>query len=169
MKRLLLSSLVLFWSVALLAGDSISVSQIKDVFCQMPDSLLPSLSQNNRLDLIDFHLSGMKAEVENRFGGTSRMTSLTVDSLSLSLSECKRVDMLLFTLEDSIETGSQVVVFAETFLVDTLYGETVIRFYTTDWQPITRPLPLNQQQRRIIEILKMQNILKWSDKVLKNS
>lgn len=45
---------------------------IRDIFKQMPDSLMPYLSQNNRLDFIDFLDSHMKAEVRNTFGGPVR-------------------------------------------------------------------------------------------------
>ena len=54
---------------------------ISEVFREMPDSLLPTLSKNNRLDMLDFMASGMKAEVTNRLGGRSEMTALTDDSM----------------------------------------------------------------------------------------
>ena len=56
---------------------------IRDIFKQMPDSLMPYLSQNNRLDFIDFLDSHMKAEVRNTLGGTSEMTALADDSLTM--------------------------------------------------------------------------------------
>ena len=37
--------------------------KIRDVFKQMPDSLMPYLTGNNRLDFIDFMDSNMKASV----------------------------------------------------------------------------------------------------------
>ena len=39
--------------------------EIKDVFAAMPDSVLPTLTRNNRLDMVDFVASGMKAEVSD--------------------------------------------------------------------------------------------------------
>ena len=59
---------------------------LRDAFRQMPDSLMPSLTQNDRLDFLDFLDAGMRAEVKNRLGGTSVMTALTADSLSLQVS-----------------------------------------------------------------------------------
>ena len=50
---------------------------MRDVFKQMPDSLIPYLSSNNRLDFIDFIDSKMDAEVANSLGGKSRMQKLT--------------------------------------------------------------------------------------------
>ena len=46
-----------------------SQTTMRDVFRQMPDSIVPYLTENNRLDFIDFIDSNMKAEVTNAFGG----------------------------------------------------------------------------------------------------
>ena len=166
MRRLLLLCLTLFIAALSRAQQP---GELKDLFRQMPDSLLPVLSQNNRLDFIDFYESGMKAEVENLLGGTSRMTVLTADSLLISMTACSRVDMLLFTLDEPQDSLLRVVALVETFLVDSLYGESCVQFYTPDWHPVTLNIPLNQAQQQRLETLRLQNILKWGDKVLKNS
>lgn len=144
---------------------SISVAQeqqaLRDVFRQMPDSLMPSLSVNNRLDFIDFLDSDMKAVVRNQLGGMSEMTALTDDSLSVRMSDALRIDMLLLALDEPSDTICEVVVFAETFLVDSVYGETTVKFYTTDWQMITNRIPWNDIQKKRIEKLSLRNILKW--------
>ena len=142
--------------------------KIRDVFKQMPDSLMPYLTQNNRLDFIDFIDSDMKAEVTNMMGGVSEMTALTDDSLSIRMSDALRVDMLLFDLDVPVDTIRQVVVFVETFLTDSVYGESVCKTYSIDWQPITNPLSFNELQRKRLEQLYMQNILNWGDDKLKN-
>ena len=142
--------------------------KIRDVFKQMPDSLMPNLTQNNRLDFIDFIDSDMKAEVTNMMGGVSEMTALTDDSLSIRMSDALRVDMLLFDLDVPVDTIRQVVVFVETFLTDSVYGESVCKTYSIDWQPITNPLSFNELQRKRLEQLYMQNILNWGDDKLKN-
>ena len=78
MRRLLYSCIF-----ALIASSSVAQElTIRDVFRQMPDSLMPYLSTNNRLDFIDFLDSNMKAEVKNQFDGKSEMTVMTDDSLS---------------------------------------------------------------------------------------
>ena len=142
--------------------------KIRDVFKQMPDSLMPYLTQNNRLDFIDFIDSDMKAEVTNMMGGVSEMTALTDDSLSIRMSDALRVDMLLFDLDVPVDTIRQVVVFVETFLTDSVYGESVCKTYSIDWHPITNPLSFNELQRKRLEQLYMQNILNWRDDKLKN-
>ena len=143
--------------------------KLRDVFKQMPDSLMTYLTQNDRLDFIDFIDSDMKAEVTNRMGGISEMTALTDDSLSIRMSDALRVDMLLMTLDEAIDSICQVVVFVETFLVDSLYGETTYRMYSTDWQPLTiASIPLNEAQQKRLDSLRLQNILKRDEDILNN-
>ena len=138
---------------------------LRDAFRQMPDSLLPTLTQNNRLDFLDFIDAGMKAEVKNRLGGTSVMMTLTADSLSLQVSPALRVDMLLLPLAEPIDSMNQVVVVGETFLADSVYGETAVRYFSTDWKLIPTP-PLSEIQQKRIDGLKLQTILKWDNDVL---
>ena len=138
---------------------------LRDVFRQMPDSLLPTLTQNNRLDFLDFLDAGMKAEVKNRLGGTSVMTVLTSDSLSLQVSASLRVDMLLLPLAEPLDSVNQIVVVGETYLADSVYGETTVRYFTIDWKPLPVP-PLSENQQKRIEEFSLQTILKWSDELL---
>ena len=49
------------WLMAFTSQASAQDLMIRDVFKQMPDSLMPYLSQNNRLDFIDFLDANMKA------------------------------------------------------------------------------------------------------------
>ena len=161
------------WMMAMLFASitgQVSAQDLKmrDVFRQMPDSLMPYLTQNNRLDFIDFIDSDMKAEVTNMMGGVSEMTALTDDSLSIRMSDALRVDMLLLDLDVPVDTIRQVVVFVETFLTDSIYGESVSKTYSVDWQPVTKALSFNELQRKRLEQLRLQNILNWDDDKLKN-
>ena len=148
--------------------SSLLTPRITDVFKQMPDSLMPYLSQNNRLDFIDFMDSHMKAAVTNMTGGTSEMTALTDDSLSIRMSDALRVDMLLLPLDEPMDSIRQVIVFVETFLTDSIYGESVCKAYTVDWKPVTGDIPFNAAQQKRFEGLNLQNILKWSEDKLNN-
>ena len=101
-------------------------------------------------------------------GGVSEMTALTDDSLSIRMSDALRVDMLLLDLDVPVDTIRQVVVFVETFLTDSIYGESVSKTYSVDWQPVTKALSFNELQRKRLEQLRLQNILNWDDDKLKN-
>ena len=166
MKKWLISCLL----ISMTSVCSAQEPTLRDVFRQLPDSLMPSLSLNNRLDFIDFMDSNMKAAVRNQLGGMSEMTALTDDSLSVRMSDALRVNMLLLTLDEPVDTIRQVVVFAETFLTDSVYGETTVKFYTPDWQLITRDnIPWNEIQKKRIDSLILQNILKWDEVRLNKS
>ena len=129
---------------------------IRDVFRQMPDSIMPYLSKNNRLDFIDFLDSGMKAEVKNQLGGTSQMTSLGADSLTIRMNPSLSTHLLLM---------DSTVVMIETFTVDSIYGQSRVHYFTTAWQPIAVP-QLSEAQRKRISRLEMQNILKRDEELL---
>ena len=154
--------------VSMMGQASAQDLKIRDVFKQMPDSLMPYLTANNRLDFIDFMDSHMKAEVDNMTGGRSEMTALTDDSLSIRMSDALRVDMMLLNLDEPMDTIRQVIVFNETFLVDSVYGESVCKAYTVDWKPVTNDIPFNDIQRKRLESLNLQNILKWGTDKLNN-
>lgn len=139
---------------------------MRDVFRQMPDSIMPYLSQNNRLDFIDFLDSDMKAEVKNALGGTSEMTTLADDSLSIRMSESLRTDLLLMTLAQPIDSMTQIVVKIETFLVDSIYGESRVNYYSTEWKPLAFEPELTEVQRKRIDNHRLQNIVKKDDEVL---
>ena len=152
MKKLIMAALMAV-TFSQASADGV---KIRDVFREMPDSLMPYLSLNNRLDFIDFLDSGMKAEVRNTLGGTSEMTSMADDSLTIRMSNGLRVDMLVM---------DSTVVMIETFLVDSIYGESKVSYFTTKWQPLPKPTLSEAQEQRICR-LKLQNIVKRDDDLL---
>ena len=152
----------------LLAFNSASAQDLKiaDVFRQMPDSLMPYLTENNRLDFIDFLDSNMKAEVRNSLGGTSEMTSLADDSLSIRMSNSARIDMFLMKLDQPIDSITQVIAVIETFMVDSIYGESTVKYYTPDWKRLAQQPPLNEAQENKIHKNILQNLLKREEDLL---
>ena len=143
--------------------------KMRDVFKHMPDSLMPYLSENNRLDFIDFIDSQMKAEVKNRLGGTSEMLSLTDSTLSIRMSEALQVDMLLLTPVSSADSISQVVCLIETFGRDSLSMESRVRFFTPSWQLLNQSPSLSVSDQNTISLKKVQTILKRDDEILKKN
>ena len=49
------------------AQDTALRPLMRDVFAQMPDSVLPAVTRNNRLDCIDFIDNNLEAKVRNAF------------------------------------------------------------------------------------------------------
>ena len=153
MKKLFIALFV----AATFSQASAQSIQIRDAFREMPDSLMPYLSKNNRLDFIDFLDSGMKAEVRNQLGGTSEMLSIGADSLSIQMNPSLRVDMIAI---------DSVVAVVETFLVDSIYGESRVHYYSATWKPIAQPVLTEAQQQRI-KRLELQNIVMRDEDLLK--
>ena len=139
---------------------------LKEVFRAMPDAVLPYLSQNNRLDFIDFVESGMKAEVKNQLDGTSEMTSLAEDSLTIRMNESVMVTMLLLPLEQTTDSLTHVVALVTTYSFQHKQQESVVRFYTTDWRLLPSAPRLTTVAQQRIEALKMQTLFKWEDENL---
>ena len=128
-KRLFLTfTFVLLSGIFAFAQQRLTASA---VFRTMPDSLLPVLSHNNRLDMVDFMEAGMRAEVTNLLEGSSEMTTLTDDSLSIRMDTVLRFDMLLRT-----ETDSTIVCLRRTYKISECQMEIVENDYTTTWHPI---------------------------------
>ena len=165
MKKFFLFAL--FFST--LQGGAQPSASLRDLFRQMPDSLMPYLSQNNRLDFIDFVDSNMKAEVKNMLGGTSEMTSLSADSLSIRMSESLPVHLFLLNTASAADSCRQVICLLQTFGTDSISQETTAGFYTVGWERLPKAPLLSPSDQKRIDRLNVQTILKRDDEILKKS
>ena len=94
MRRLVL--FLLFLSVGCCQLSVVKAQpRIRDVYAEMPDSIFPLLTRNNRLDQIDFRENNMQGVVKNRFDDHSELLVLTDRYLKLQLSERCLVEMRL--------------------------------------------------------------------------
>ena len=116
---------------------------VRDAFKAMPDSLLPYLTTNDRLDLIDFIDANMKSEVANLLEGKTQMTALTDDSLSLQLNELVVLDLCL----EPVDTGT-VVCLRKTYTISDQQKQTTEERFTLDWQSISKRTVQNTLLRR---------------------
>ena len=149
------------------AEDSTPEHLMESVFRLMPDSLIPSLHENNRLDMIDFVNSNMKAQVTNLLGGRSEMLVITHDSICIQVSEGLTVRMLLLRPTEMIDSCEYVVCFAQTFGIDSLSLSTQMDYYTTKWQKLDVIPHFSEVDEQRKERLNVQTILKWEDGILK--
>lgn len=107
---------------------------MSDVFAAMPDSIIPYMSKNNRLDCIDFINSNMEAIVTNALGGKSQMLLLTHDSLSLKLSDVSSMELKLLPRQTESDT---IISMKRVFLLPE--KEVKTSQFTLDWKPIHMP------------------------------
>ena len=123
--------------------------KMREVFKQMPDSLLPYLSENNRLDFIDFIDSKtctFKKQVKFQIWNNSDVMKL------LELSR---------TLQKSLMEG----ICSFTSLMNLTKGGN----FTSSWQLLNEPPSISVSDQNTISSKKVQTILKRDDKILKKN
>lgn len=128
-------------SLLLLLPLTLAAQTMKQLFTNMPDTLLSILNKNNRLDLIDFVEAGMTGKVKNIFEGESRLDTLTANFLSLTTTATGQVQMKLLPTGDT----TRVVCMVQTVCAEAC--DSYVRFFTTDWKelPASRFLSLPSQ------------------------
>ncbi len=124
MKRLLFT----VWLV-ITAQLAYSVD-IKTLFVEMPDSIMPLLTKSNKLDFLDYADMNMQANATNKLGGVSNMADIKDDYLSLQMTSSSKVDMKLYYGKDSLLTIA---------IVETVCGgycDSKITFYNEQWEQL---------------------------------
>ncbi len=100
---------------------------MKQLFVQMPQELMPELSNDNKLDCIDFLASGMKATVQNRFGENSSLLKINDTYALLSISSALQCEMRL--LPNGKDT---LLCMVKTYF--TPEAESTVCFYNMKWE-----------------------------------
>ena len=132
--------ILIYLLLVLIALSASAQQSIGELFKVMPVSLMPVLSKNNRLDMIDFCEAKMKAEVDNKLGGKSEMTCLTRDSLSIRLSEALRVDLHLVEARADYDSCRQVICMIKTYRLPSSGGEeSKAEYFSVLWNRLPQP------------------------------
>lgn len=126
MKNRITFLLVLCCSVL----TAFSRTTMREMISSMPDSVLPLLTQVNRVDCIDFREADMQARVTNRMGGTTELTALTDVFALWQYTEATVYEMRLLPVNDS----TSVLCVVHTVL--TPMPDSEIFFYSESWAPI---------------------------------
>lgn len=158
MKKFFYTLLVTLLSSTAVAADSLS---LRKLFVEMPDSIIPYLSHNNRLDLLDFMDSNMKAEVTNEFSGKSVMTSLSEDSISIQLNESSRVEIFLLEVEP-VNNDSHVIALVRSLFIEGEQMETDVEYYSVEWKRVvTEPKLSPSRKERMKKYANQSNIINF--------
>ena len=96
----------------------------------MPDSVMPLLTKNDRLDFIDFYDAKMAAVVTNRMEGKSRMDTLTADFVRFAYTPSTEVEMKLLAVNDSTDVLCMVTT------MKAAVRDSRIAFFDEAWQPL---------------------------------
>ncbi len=123
--------LVYIWLLLLAAFSQVSAhTPMRGWLATMPDSVMPLLTKNNRLDFIDFYDAKMEAVVTNRMSGKSRMHTLTNDFVQIEYTANADVSMKLLSVNDTTDVLCMVTTMRSS--VD----DSRIAFYDAQWQPL---------------------------------
>ena len=117
--------ILLFCSLFTLADATVNM---RDVLKSLPDSIIPLLSENNRLDLIDFMDSNMKAEVTNVLQGKCTMSVLNDCYTKIQLTESSVLEMRLLDTQTPVDSVNQVLCVVKTYGTDV--KESTVNFYS---------------------------------------
>ena len=126
MIRKLLSILLL----NVLTVCAVHAGDLRKLFIDMPDSIMPTLTRSERMDFLDYLDSGMKARVRNKLGGESVMTSFSDNSLTVMTSQSGRLEMVLFPFK----RGRNLICIIRT--VTARFEDSRLSFYNEDWTPV---------------------------------
>lgn len=108
-------------------ATGLQAQDIRSVFVEAPDSVLPLLPRNTRADCIDFADAGMEYPVSNVLEGKSVLKQLDDDHLLLQSTGISTVEMKLLPKGDSYLICVVKTVFAES-------ADSRVAFFTPDWK-----------------------------------
>lgn len=114
----------------LIADMTVARTPIRHWLVAMPDSVMPLLTKNNRLDFVDFLDCGMEAVVTNRLDGKSQMRTLTEDYLFMNYTGVSEVEMKLFPVSDTTD----VLCMVTTMKVGVC--DSRVDFFDEAWHPL---------------------------------
>ena len=150
-----------------LCNQLVVAQSIEKLYVGMPDVLNPTLSKQNRLELIEYYKSGHGDSIANRFGKSAHL--LTLDSLNgfvqVKNTPSSFFAMKLFRLNDN----KPVLGVIRTVCAPVC--QSVIEFYDTTWKPI----PLQFTMPKAIEWVNKTKVgsadldLRWGESILLNS
>jgi hypothetical protein len=102
---------------------------VADVFLTLPESAFLTLSENNRLDLIDLYKADQKAGVKNQLGDSCFLVKLTDNFLQMENGNITFELLLLPMVNDS-----KIVCLIQTLCAPVCDSQ--LAFYTTNWKPL---------------------------------
>ena len=108
-----------------------NAQEMRTIFTEMPDSIIPLLTYSNRADCVDFLDAKMKARVTNRLDGQSELLQLTPDYLKMKLTKHTQLQMKLLPRS----SGDTIICMVNTVCAEA--NDSRIRFYTKEWKEIT--------------------------------
>ena len=127
MMRRLLNIFLLCMAVAFQASAR---TPMRQWLVEMPDSVMPLLTKNDRLDFIDFFDARMTAVVTNLMDGKSRMDTLTDNFVRINYTNSVEKAMKLLPVNDSTDILCMVTT------ARAAVSDSRIAFFDSQWHPL---------------------------------
>lgn len=150
MKKIFLILLVMFSLLPLNAQN------MRQIWLEMPDSIVPYLNRSLRTELADYVTMGMKSEVINALRDTTRIEKLTDDYILVKLSNATKLEIK--------SLGASTIAMVQTWCGP--LAESKLSLFTNNWE--VKPLnidvspmfvkPDTMSQQRYSELLDMANV-----------
>lgn len=137
MKKLFLAVSLFF-----LALNSPAKSMV-EVWKTLPDTMLPYIDSNHRLEMTEFLNMGLKGDVDHSLQGQSTMDTITSDYIHLSLNEAVEMHIKRLAYQD----GDSILCIVKTWSAPD--KESDVYFYTQDWQRLDLPNPLEMYRTEL--------------------
>lgn len=106
----------------------VAARDIRSIWKTVPDSVVLAVDKVRRLEMLDLVDYNVKAEVNNRFGSTSVMDTITSSYLHVTMGKSSGLSMRLLPTAE----GDTLVCLLTTFKAPE--AESTINFYTPEWQ-----------------------------------
>lgn len=150
MKKIFLILLVSFSLLPLNAQN------MRQIWLEMPDSIVPYLNRSLRTELADYVTMGMKSEVMNALRDTTRIEKLTNDYILVQLSNATKLEIK--------SLDAYTIVMVQTWCGP--LAESKLSLFSNNWE--VKPLnidvspmfvkPDTMSQQRYSELLDMANV-----------
>ena len=124
-KAFYLLGILAFWAVTL------SAQNIEQLYVNMPDGLNPTISKQNRLELVEYYKANQGDTTQNRFGNKVRI--LVYDSVQSYL-VVKNTAQSIFEMKLFHFASKPVIGIIQT--VCSPICQSIIQFYDTAWAPV---------------------------------
>lgn len=126
---------ILLLSAILCPTAASAVNSAKGAFLEAPDGIFPALSQNMRLDMLDYYNSCLKHPVVNHFGEPAMIDTITPGHISVRVADNSVIDISLMPL--SAKDTAMVVITTLQLPATTSF----VRVYRKDWTEYPDALP----------------------------
>lgn len=130
-----MKKLFLFVSLLLFALN-IPAKSMVEIWEALPDTMLPYMDRNHRLEMTEFLNMGLKGRVDHSLQGQSTMDTITSNYIHLTLNEAVDVHIKRLAYHD----GDSILCVVKTWSAPD--KESDIYFYTQDWRILDIPNPL---------------------------